>query len=848
MIDDPHGDRMVGVSIFPSKTITTPHSSKLQKWHKVRSILMCRTVRTQKDGPLIGGYLTDGHRCDANVETRSLVQLDIDTKTKTDKATGEVQILKSAPVFDDIRNRIDQFEYVAASTHSHDPARGLVKYRITLLPDREIEREEHQALLEAFNALLGGCLDRDAWAWSQAFYLPSCAPERAGDAFAVHNAGALIPVDEFVEQGRRILTAKAAPAGNVATGPRPIPEPETAEAVARVRSMLDAIDPDVDRRTWRQACWAVLATGWDCAEGLIREWSERGEKFEETDFAKVVDSFDPARGTSVGTLVYIARQHGWQDLSATAEGQRDIVNGQRFAKTFRNRLLYLADDESWLVFDPEIGWQPAPYGEADRAAKSIVEEMQAEARTKPQMTEVSRASLLRNLRAMIEMAKSEPGMSAKLSDFDTEPMVIGLQNGIFDLDKWECELPTPERKVSKRANVAYDPGAKCPQFLKFLKEVQPDPEVRRLLRAWFGYCLTGRVDEHVFFYFYGDGRNGKTTFIETIAWVLGDYARKIPTEMLMSHKRNPQGASPDILLLKGVRLAYANETEEGKRLDEAVVKDLTGGDTLTGRGTYAKEFTEFQPTHKLTIRGNHLTEVRDNSTGMWDRVILVLFDVTIEKKGRDRRLGNKLKAEGAGIFNWLLAGLADYKTNGLTVPKAIQAATAAYRTEQDIIGEWIADRCVSRAEMEATLGAPWLAAELAKLAKWEGKLEAELKEDKHTLYSDYDNWARTSGYMPVSKKNLTRKLGKRGYPLAPDQRSITGIAPRTSRIGQAYSSATKAAATKAATPKTSTPTIDEIEDRKIVKLATRRPAPDGGVAGAGSADSKSELRTPDGGT
>jgi hypothetical protein len=307
IIDDPHGDRMVGISIFPNKTTTTPCINKLRKWYTVQSRLMSHDVRTEKDGPLIGGYLTVGQRCDDGVKTRSLVQLDIDTKTKENVATSEVQILESAPPFADIRNRIDRYEYVAASTHSHDPARGIVKYRITLLPDREIEREEYRPLFEAFDALLGGCLDRGAWTWSQAFYLPSCAPERAGDAFAVHNAGALIPVDDWVERGRRIIAGRqsAGAASSIAAGrPCLTPEPETPEAVARVQSMLDAIDPDVDRQTWRQTCWAVLATGWDCAEKSIREWSERGEKFEEADFTKVVASFDPTRGTGVGSLVY----------------------------------------------------------------------------------------------------------------------------------------------------------------------------------------------------------------------------------------------------------------------------------------------------------------------------------------------------------------------------------------------------------------------------------------------------------------------------------------------------------------------------------------------------------------
>jgi putative DNA primase/helicase len=778
----------------------TPRKTGELTWGEIVALHARRRLRPGKDGTLLGGYKLNGKRANDNVQFRTLIQLDIDTQGEKDKVTDRVlTIEKIAPPLDQIRAGIEAYEWVAASSHWHEPQRGVIKYRITALPDRAVQREEYEPLLEALNELLGGALDRGAFAWSQAFYLPSCPAENERYAFFERNEGAPLPVDALVRRGLEIIATKATPAGNVATGPRPIPEPETPEAVARVKSMLDAIDPDVDRETWRQACWGVLATGWDCAEKLIREWSERGEKFVETDFAKVVASFDPMRGTGVGSLVYIARQHGWQDPvnQATAKGWRDIANGQRFAKRFHDKLLYLADCESWLSFDPEIGWRPAPFGEADRAAKSIVGEIQAEARTKKQMTEVDRASLLRGLRAMIETAKSEPGMSARLSDFDNEAMVIGLQNCILDLDKWKCETPAPERKVLKRANVVYDPGAKCPQFRKFLKEVQPDPEVRRFLRAWAGYCLTGRTDEHVFFYFQGDGRNGKTTFIELIAWVLGDYAHKIPTEMLMTQQRNPQGPSPDIMLLKGVRFAWANETEEGKRLDEARIKDLTGGDTLSGRAPYAKTFIQFQPTHKLMIVGNYRAEVRDNSTGMWDRMILAPFEVTIPKADRDRRLGDTLKEEGAGILNWMLAGLWDYKTNGLTVPPAIRAATAAYRTEQDLIGEWIADNCVTG---------------------------AGLYEEKRSLYFDYANWARTSGYIPVAQKRLTRQLGDRGYQRDSGKRLILGIAPKNSIMGRVHSMTGGSVTASGGGP---------VASRKIVEFKRRQAAPRGPVPDGG---------------
>jgi hypothetical protein len=161
------------------------------------------------------------------------------------------------------------------------------------------------------------------------------------------------------------------------------------------------------------------------------------------------------------------------------------------------------------------------------------------------------------------------------------------------------------------------------------------------------------------------------------------------------------------------------ETFRNKLLWLTDVKELTGGDTLIGRGTYAKAFIKFQQTHKLLISGNYKTEIRDNSTGMWERMILVPFVVTIPEANRDLSLGDTLKAEASGILNWMLAGLRDYQTNGLKVPQAIRAATAAYRTDQDLVGEWVTENCVTG---------------------------AGLREDKRILYANYADWAKEAGY------------------------------------------------------------------------------------------------------
>lgn len=325
---------------------------------------------------------------------------------------------------------------------------------------------------------------------------------------------------------------------------------------------------------------------------------------------------------------------------------------------------------------------------------------------------LQRSSDARSIKAMIEMAKSEPGMTRRLVEFDADPMLLGVANGVLDLRCGKLLPISPDVLVTKRCSVNYDASAKCPLFMKFFEEIQPDPETRGFLKRFMGYCLTGAVGEGLFVLFYGHGENGKTVYVEAFSWLLGDYARKIGTEMLMQHQRNPKGPSPDIVGLKGMRMIYANETEEGRRLDDARIKDMTGGDSLTGRVPYAKDSVTFDPTFKLFIVGNHKPDVYDNSEGMWRRVVMVHFDQTIPPEKRDRQLLEKLKLEGPGILNWALDGLREWREQGLNVPESIRASTAAYRGEQDVLGEWI--------EVCCSTGIGWLCLEIRSLLKLQG--------------------------------------------------------------------------------------------------------------------------------
>ena len=392
-------------------------------------------------------------------------------------------------------------------------------------------------------------------------------------------------------------------------------------------------------------------------------------------------------------------------------------------------------------------------------AKTVVEDMANEATrnlldnpdsriNKDMLNEVKRASKKPNLEAMIQLSLSEEGMSVDYAKLDADNFLLGVQNGVVDLDTGNLLPVTTESLVTKRANVEFNVDADCPRFKQFLVEVFPDQSEREAMVRVLGYILTGSVDEQLWFFFKGTGSNGKSVLIELMAYLMGDYSSKIQTEMLMQHKRNSQGASPDLVSLQGRRLIYCNETTEGQRLDDARVKDLTGGDTITGRVPYASEAVTFYPTHKLVMAGNYAPIVTDDGQGFWRRVVLINFSQRFSEQSKDPQLLAKLKRESSGILNLLLTGLRQWRDDGLNLPASMTNATREYQREQDVIGEWLE----SNTELcpHSTLR-------------------------KQPLYDNYKNWALDCGLHPLSQQRWSRKLTDRGLTTLSDRRTIQGL-------------------------------------------------------------------------
>ena len=438
----------------------------------------------------------------------------------------------------------------------------------------------------------------------------------------------------------------------------------------------------------------------------------------------------------------------------------DVANGARFAREFNDQLLFIRDTQIILRYDNSMGWEQAPSTAPIQAAKIIVQAMRdtaAEAyrqdlgNAKAMLAEATRTSKEPNLKAMINMAKTEDGMSVALEELDADPYLLGVLNGVVNLKTQTLILPSPDILVTKRTNMRFDPDAECPGFECFLNQILPNQLEREFVIRWLGYLLSGLVTLQFFLFLFGSGSNGKSVLVELMYWLLGDYAQKINTEMLMKQYRSSQSASPDLVSLAGRRLIYCNETTEGKRLDDARVKELTGGDTITGRVPYAIQAVSFRPTHKLVMVGNHAPIIQDDSYGMWRRIKLIPFTQKFKEgdPGFDPDLLDKLKAENAGILNLLLAGFADFQKSGIQAPQSLEDATNVYRSEQDLLEQWIAENCTVSPTVSAK---------------------------KDNLYSDYECWCRESGVMAISRPRFSRKLTtEKGYAMKTDKRTIIGI-------------------------------------------------------------------------
>lgn len=322
-----------------------------------------------------------------------------------------------------------------------------------------------------------------------------------------------------------------------------------------------------------------------------------------------------------------------------------------------------------------------------------------------------------NGRITAMLTESTVHLARDVDDLDCDPLTVNTESGVLRftvvgggaegfskvsdvaLEPHVREASVTGRNapqyITKMIPVEYDPDATCPGFDAFLERIQPNRDMRAFLQRWFGLSMTSLTGEQKFAFFYGDGANGKSVLVDLMSQMFGDYSATAKIESLTGRNRRGGGdATPDLVPLVGARMVRASEPEEGERLKEGMIKELTGGEPILVRQLHS-DFVEVKPKFKLTISGNHKPDIRGTDDGIWRRVLLVPFDVKIPQAERNEKLGDELfERERSGILNWLVTGLLDYLEGGLQEPQQVLDATLEYRSESDPIGSYLKECCI----------------------------------------------------------------------------------------------------------------------------------------------------------
>jgi len=534
-----------------------------------------------------------------------------------------------------------------------------------------------------------------------------------------------------------------------------LPTPETEENITKLKDALSKIPPCLEYNDWIKVLFSINAHGWQCGEALASEWSATCfEKYDDGAFSKAWNSdkasHKEGRLIGTGTVYHMAKEYGWKPASASDNVSGDTTNGRLFAQYFRGRMLHCFASKKWLRWDGNA-WRWCDSGEDMQAATWVADRLVDDAmdafKENPGSDEAKRkqkaASSLhgneKRLQAMLNMAASEEGMGiASVAELDKNPMLLGVSNGVVDLETGRLLPASPEYMITRQANAAYYPEAQCPKFLGFLNQTfAGDQEIVTYLQRAFGYTMTGLVDEEVLFFMFGFGANGKSVLANIIAGVMGDYAITANADLLAKKQSNANAARGDIARLSGARLVLANETRSEDVWDDQMIKTLASRERISARFNYGEAF-DFFPTHKLWVRGNHQPGITDDGEGMWRRLHLIGFHYQVSEDDRISDLDRQILAEEAeGILKWMVDGALLWKRHGLNPPISIRQATAQYRKECDLVGEWMEDCC---------------------------QIDPAAATLKAAAYRNHKGWVEKSGMRPITQKRLSRQLKERGFP------------------------------------------------------------------------------------
>lgn len=369
------------------------------------------------------------------------------------------------------------------------------------------------------------------------------------------------------------------------------------------------------------------------------------------------------------------------------------------------------------------------------AESAVITQLRAEARLWERWSRDS--EMVGHVRAMQTLARRAVAVDQERLDADA--WALNTPSGVVRLMSGSIEPHDRDALHTKVTGAS--PEGECPTWISFLTRIMGgDAEMVAFLQRVVGYCMTGSTREQCIFILYGNGSNGKSTFLDTIRSVLGDYVKHARAETFMRDSRGG-GIPNDIAALRGARVVTASEPSQGERLDESLVKEMTGDAAITARFMRGEFFT-FTPQFKVLLATNHRPVIRGTDHGIWRRIRLVPFTEKIADEEKDRELGNKLQREADGILAWAVAGCLAWQREGLNPPAAVIEATEDYRADMDILAEFLAERCVVGVQ---TVG-------------------------NTPLFRAFKEWSEDNGEKPRAQKWLTQQLQDRGFKQAPGRK------------------------------------------------------------------------------
>jgi len=418
----------------------------------------------------------------------------------------------------------------------------------------------------------------------------------------------------------------------------------------------------------------------------------------------------------------------------------DLGNAERMVAMHGQNIKFCKIWGKWLIWDGKR-WAIDDIAQIMQLAKKTVRNIYkevADAESKDKRKEIFNHAIKSEaeprLKAMIKLAESEKGIPIRPEELDSDPLLFNVENGTIDLRTGQLKKHNREHLITKIAPVKLDKTSTATKWEMFLERIMNENKnLINFLKRIIGYSLTGNTDAQCLFFLYGAGHNGKSTFLETIRGLLGDYGKTSDFNTFL--KTNNQSIRNDIARLKGSRFVSAIEADSGKKLAETLIKRITGGDTILARFLYREHF-EFKPTFKIFMAANHKPIIEGVDEAIWRRIKLIPFDVTIPIKDKDAQLGEKLKSELSGLLNWALEGCLEWQKNGLGIPEDVIGATEKYREEMDLVRRFISECCINNS--------------LAKVNS------TQLKEE-------FTKWLKRIGEDPVSQKDFRIRLKDCGY-------------------------------------------------------------------------------------